>query len=343
MDSLDSDRLNASGDLPEGALCWVLEPASGDLAMSPALAAQLAVPVPDLASLCALLPDPKGLSLALAALSMPGEAVESAVRISFGKGLPIYDCRLASLWRQGELVLIQGQMSLAMQRDEGQSSSGHSLAPGAVRQDLFSQLAHDLRNALSSVGGFSQLLRRRKLVGPEAQELVGRMQQAAEEAHQLLQEMLFARDLELSERLPALPELLEQTLRWFAIQARDKGLDFASRLPCTLPESAMPAAWIDRLLKLLLDQALRLSPAEGQIEFELSCGPRQLRLLVRNVGVEIPAAGPPQLITKGAIRDLRGGGMNLYLAQQIVQQHGGKIWCESVSGKGISLLAELPL
>ncbi|MEZ0375149.1 MAG: PAS domain S-box protein [Candidatus Sericytochromatia bacterium] len=215
-----------------------------------------------------------------------------------------------------------------------------------AQQELFNQLAHDVRNALSSVGGFSQLLRRRKLVSGEAEAVVGRIQQAAEEAHQLLQEMLFARELELGDASGdgklQLEQVIQDTLRWFGIQAREKELSFVGQVDQELPLPAIPPAWFERLLKQLLGNALRFTPAGGEIRLRLSAPAGKLLLVVSDTGPGIPADMQPRLFEKVMLRDQRAGGMELYLAQQIVHQHGGRLWFESNAGAGTTFFLELP-
>ncbi|MEZ0374152.1 MAG: nitrogen regulation protein NR(II) [Candidatus Sericytochromatia bacterium] len=215
-----------------------------------------------------------------------------------------------------------------------------------AQQELFNQLAHDVRNALSSVGGFSQLLRRRKLVSGEAEAVVGRIQQAAEEAHQLLQEMLFARELELGDASGdgklQLEQVIQDTLRWFGIQAREKELSFVGQVDQELPLPAIPPTWFERLLKQLLANALRFTPAGGEIRLRLSAPAGKLLLVVSDTGPGIPADMQPRLFEKAMLRDQRAGGMELYLAQQIVHQHGGRLWFESNAGAGTTFFLELP-
>jgi signal transduction histidine kinase len=311
------------------SLSWSLELASARLAFSPELA-RLLDPVKDLIGLydCLLPASAQALQQALQRL----EPLELELHFSkFG----LYQCWLQPLCIQGEPVLVQAWLL--------------ELPHLEPRDELFNLLAHDVRNALSSIGGFSQLLKRRGLVSEEAGQLVERMQLAASNAHQLLQEMLFAYELKPDARIqPAhLAVKLEATLRWFAIQAREKDISFETQIAEPLPVPAISPDWLERLLKQLLDNALKFTPAGGRIGLALTAydspadGKKRARFAVSDTGSGIPAERQARIFAKTAARDQPGGGLGLYLVQQIVQQHGGSVWLES-DARGSTFLLELP-
>lgn len=214
-----------------------------------------------------------------------------------------------------------------------------------ARQELFNLLAHDVRNALSSIAGFAQLLKRRELLSEAAAPMVERMRQAAANAHELLQEMLFAYELTDTAAHPEqLRDCLDETLRWFTIQAREKDVSLNTVLPAVFPLPAIPPVWLERLLRHLLDNALKFTPPGGQISLSLEdSGPERLRFILSDTGLGIPAERQARIFAKTAARDDQGGGLGLYLVQQIVQQYGGSVWFESREGQGSTFYLELPV
>jgi signal transduction histidine kinase len=98
----------------------------------------------------------------------------------------------------------------------------------------------------------------------------------------------------------------------------------------------------------LLDNAIKYSPDGGQIEVELSQPrPELIRLSVRDHGIGIPHGQATQIFERffqahrGSHRS--GLGLGLYLSQQIVQEHGGRLIAEAANGGGSRFVVELPV
>jgi len=70
---------------------------------------------------------------------------------------------------------------------------------------------------------------------------------------------------------------------------------------------------------------------------------------VADTGIGIPKEQHPRMFTKffraaNAIRlETDGSGLGLFIAKNIIEKHGGKIWIESEEGKGTTVLFTLPL
>ena len=106
---------------------------------------------------------------------------------------------------------------------------------------------------------------------------------------------------------------------------------------------------LQRLLTLLLDNAVKYTPAPGTIELCLETRGSSAVICVRDSGIGIAVEDQPRIferfyrVGKARSRDLNGAGIGLAIAQWIVQQHRGSITVESSPGKGSTFLVELPL
>ena len=106
---------------------------------------------------------------------------------------------------------------------------------------------------------------------------------------------------------------------------------------------------LQRLLTLLLDNAVKYTPAPGTIELQLETRGSSAIIRVRDSGIGIAVEEQPKIferfyrVDKARSRDLNGAGIGLAIAQWIVQQHQGSITVESLPGKGSTFVVELPL
>jgi len=141
-----------------------------------------------------------------------------------------------------------------------------------------------------------------------------------------------------------LSELVSDELLPFEPVYFERGLQLQSDLEPGLTISGSPRH-IKQLLSILLDNALRYTPARGEVQVKLHRqGPNAL-LTVTNPG-NLSAEECRKIFLRfyrlDAARSGGGYGLGLPIALAIAQDHGGKLWAESREGIVI-LSAQLPL
>ncbi len=119
----------------------------------------------------------------------------------------------------------------------------------------------------------------------------------------------------------------------------------------------MVLIWADRerisqLLLILVDNAIKYTPAGGRVEVALTrtAPPKAaVTIAVHDTGEGIPENERKLIferfyrIDKARSREEGGTGLGLSIAKWIVDVHGGKIKVESTPGKGSSFIVSLPL
>lgn len=106
-----------------------------------------------------------------------------------------------------------------------------------------------------------------------------------------------------------------------------------------------------QILTNLMSNALKYSHASRAIEVGLckhSGQSEEALLWVRDFGIGIPAKDLPHIFKRfhrasNFDRSISGLGIGLYLAHELVIQHGGSIWAESREGSGSTFYVKLPL
>jgi len=107
---------------------------------------------------------------------------------------------------------------------------------------------------------------------------------------------------------------------------------------------------IKQLLLILLDNAIKYTPAQGRVEVKLqkNLQTNAVRILVMDTGVGIDAANLQQIferfyrVDKVRSRVCSGSGLGLSIAREIVNMHNGTIHVDSTIGKGSTFIVELP-
>jgi signal transduction histidine kinase len=104
-----------------------------------------------------------------------------------------------------------------------------------------------------------------------------------------------------------------------------------------------------QVLTNLLTNAVKYSPEDQPIEVSIDGDDATARIVVRDHGIGLSTDDQAVLFkrylrTQGAIdAGIDGVGLGLYLSQQIVDAHGGRIWAESDGpGSGTTFSISLP-
>ena len=112
--------------------------------------------------------------------------------------------------------------------------------------------------------------------------------------------------------------------------------------------------WADEDLLLqvlinLLDNAIKYTPAGGQVTAGWSVNGDRIEMWVRDTGAGIPEEHTPFIfdrfyrVDKARSRSDGGVGLGLAISRWIVEAHGGSIRVESVSGEGSTFTVRLPM
>ena len=119
------------------------------------------------------------------------------------------------------------------------------------------------------------------------------------------------------------------------------------RTPATLQALVDPLR-LEQVLTNLVDNAIKFSPRDGQIDVDLSVNSiGMVRLTVTDRGPGIPPEGRQRIFDRfyqARSGDLASGmGLGLYICRQIVELHGGSINAEFPAEGGTRFVVILPI
>lgn len=108
---------------------------------------------------------------------------------------------------------------------------------------------------------------------------------------------------------------------------------------------------IIQVLNNLISNAVKYSPEQKDIEVGLQVTeekPGEALIWVRDYGIGIAATELPHIYERyhrasNLDRSISGLGIGLYLVNELVTRHGGRVWVESIEGKGSTFYVNLPL
>jgi two-component system phosphate regulon sensor histidine kinase PhoR len=129
-------------------------------------------------------------------------------------------------------------------------------------------------------------------------------------------------------------------------QAERADLRLAIELPSNLPHILADVERMHQVFTNLVHNAIKFTPPGGAVTISAAVTEEEVIVSVRDTGVGIPADDLPRIFERfyKADRARSGGGtgLGLAIAKHIVLAHNGRIWAESVEGRGSTFYVALP-
>ncbi len=225
---------------------------------------------------------------------------------------------------------------------------------GRVRRDFVANISHELRTPVTSLQILTDTLANELGDASPAQVWLGKLRSQVDVLHQLTDELM---DLALIEsgqmpiKLVEMPvaELVTQVVELFRPQIERQALALEIATPADQHVLADPAG-ARRVLGNLLHNAIKFTPAHGRIAIRARQTGDVIEIQVQDTGIGIPSSALPRIFERfykvdhaRVQRETRGTGLGLAIAKHIVEAHGGKIWAESIEGKGSIFYFTLPV
>jgi len=229
------------------------------------------------------------------------------------------------------------------------------------KDEFISTASHEMRTPVAAIEGYVSLA-----MNPNVATIDDRAKNFLNKAHESIGHLgrLFGDLLSVTKAEQGLTattlepvnltELLVSTTDDMTFAAKEKQLELSFQ-PSAGEKKINPVFWVlanpERLREVvmnLLENAIKYTP-KGSITVTMVGEKDQVTVSVVDTGVGIPAEDISHLFQKfyrvdsSATRTIGGTGLGLYLGRKLIELFGGRIWVESVYGKGSSFRFTLPV
>jgi len=273
-----------------------------------------------------------------------GEPRELTMRpISSGRTLRL---RCSALSRPGALLVIRDVTQLSMLERS--------------RRDLVANVSHELRTPLASLRLLVETVQSEPPPNV-AKHMLGQMAQEIDSVTQLVDELHDLAQIEsgrVTLKLVSQPigPVLERALERIRPQADRKGLRASAAISGAQPPVLMDADRIGQVLLNLLHNAVKFTAEGGEVTVRTTLTDEDagqsgswLLVSVCDTGVGISAQDLPRIferfykVDRARTRHAGGTGLGLAIAKHLVEGHGGRLWADSVEGRGSTFSFTLPV
>ncbi len=229
---------------------------------------------------------------------------------------------------------------------------------GRARREFVANISHELRTPVTSLQLLADTITDDVLNDKElVTDLINRARTQIDLLKQLTDELM---DLALIEsgqapiRLVSIfaVDLVNDALTPLRPQLERKHITLETHIPPDMEVLADPQA-MRKVISNLTHNAVKFTPNDGRITLRAVWrnDGADVELSIQDSGIGIPAKDLTRIFERfykvdrsrtRAHGDLRGTGLGLAISRHIVEAHGGKIWAESVEGKGSTFYFTLP-
>jgi len=271
-------------------------------------------------------------------LTKDGRVIDVSLTVS-----PLYN-------RQGRIT---GASAIARDITEQKKMEEEVRGATEIKSRFISIASHELRSPLAAMReGIALILD--GLQGPVSEgqkELLDVALRNIDRLNRLSTDILSFQKIEsgqfrLVRQWHDLREIVEDVARTTRPVANEKRLDLTLAIEEGLPRIICDKDKVTQVLLNLVNNALRFTKA-GRVGIEARRDGDAVHVAVRDTGIGIAAEDMPRLFQSfqqfGEASEKRGSGLGLFIAKQIVQAHGGRIWAESQVGQGSVFHITLPL
>ena len=240
---------------------------------------------------------------------------------------------------------------ITRQKEELGQQASELKKSNEIKNLMFSIVSHDLRSPIVNVGNLVHLLNNNELSLEELRKLLPSVSANIGNITNLTDNLLYwARSqmegIKVAPKSFDLHEHMVAKLPLYDKAAKDKGVVLSNRLsPGTLIYA--DTYMVELIIRNLISNAIKFCIAGNNIELSAEMEGNHTTVTVKDTGQGIPTEymhrifNDAQFSTLGTHNE-RGVGLGLMMCKHFVELNGGKIWVETVYGKGSSFYFSLP-
>lgn len=224
-----------------------------------------------------------------------------------------------------------------------------------ARTDFVSTISHEFKTPLTSIMmGTSMVLDGSMgALNEEQQDVLNTIKEDGERLTRLVNDLLELSRIESGSSVfnmesYSIETIIENSVKQFAIPAFHNSVDINTRVEKNMPKVIADYEKITWVINNLISNALKYTATGDKIQINAFVKNDWMHVSVTDTGIGIPEEFQEKIFDKYVQvkeQDLeaRGTGLGLAVVKEIINTHGGDIWCESKLDTGSTFTFTLPL
>ncbi len=222
-----------------------------------------------------------------------------------------------------------------------------------MKSEFVATVSHDLRSPLTLMRGYATMLLESDLQ-EQQQGYVRKIISGVENMSRLVNNLLDLGRIEIGVGLEvenvSVIDIIERVTSALQLQATQKNITLNVELAKDMPHAVeADGALLHQAVYNLVENAIKYTPDNERVNIRSTTQLGSFTFIVEDSGIGITEDDIPHLFEKfyrGKQREARaqhGSGLGLAIVHSVATSHGGKVWVESVVGKGSTFYLQIPL
>jgi two-component system, cell cycle sensor histidine kinase PleC len=233
----------------------------------------------------------------------------------------------------------------------------HAEAANHAKSEFLANMSHELRTPLNAINGFSEIMANEmfgSLGHNRYKEYAADILGSGQHLLALINDILDMSKIEAGKMTlyfeeVILDDVVDDALRYIRQRAEKSELRIKVNIPSQLPRLEADYRALKQILLNLLTNAVKFTPAGGQLGISAAVTEENLHLYVTDTGIGIAPkdlarlARPFEQIENQMAKTKEGTGLGLALTKSLIEMHSGRLEVDSKLGEGTKVTVILPL
>ena len=141
--------------------------------------------------------------------------------------------------------------------------------------------------------------------------------------------------------------ITENCVEEYRVQAQERNVQIKTKTEGDLSNIIFDRLKMTQILRNIIGNAVKYSNTDGTVQIELEKLNNLVKIAVSDNGIGVPKDEQPKLFTRffraRNAENISGSGLGLYIANNLIARHGGKIEVESIEGEGSKFTIIFPI
>jgi signal transduction histidine kinase/HAMP domain-containing protein len=224
----------------------------------------------------------------------------------------------------------------------------------SMKSEFVATVSHDLRSPLTLMRGYATMLEMVGELNEQQRGYVKKIITGVENMSRLVNNLLDLGRIDIGVGLQVehvtVLDIIEHVTSALQLQATQKNIALSVELPKDMPHAVeADQALLQQAVYNLVENAIKYTPDNEHVTLRTLSKPGYLIFAIEDSGIGIAKDDLPHLFEKfyrGKQREARaqtGSGLGLAIVHSIATSHGGRVWVDSVLGKGSTFYLQIPL
>jgi len=224
-----------------------------------------------------------------------------------------------------------------------------------VRTDFIATISHEFKTPLTSIMmGIGLILEKNVgTINEKQEELLDTIKEETEKLTVLVSDLLKLSKIQSDQAVYnikpyPITNIVGECVKNYLAQAKNNGIILENSIKEELPDVVVDEAKITWVLNNLVSNALKYTNSGGKIVIDAFIAGEKMKVFVKDNGKGIPREYHERIFERfvkisAYDTEFLSSGIGLSIAKEIVEAHGGTIYCESEVSKGSTFIFTLPV